>query len=95
MDLETNKIIIDTILPYNPKEIAVFGSYARGEMRPDSDIDIMIDVRKDVTLLDLGGVYMELVEKLNRNVDLVTKGGVHTILKKYIERDLISIYREV
>lgn len=95
MDAKTNKIIIDTILPYHPKEICVFGSYARNEMDSESDIDIMVDLGPNVSLLDLGGIYMDLVEKLNLNVDLITKEGINEIFRKYIERDLISIYREI
>jgi len=94
MDAKTNKIIIDTIMPYKPKEIGVFGSYARNEMRPDSDIDIMVDLHNDVSLFDLGGLYMDLCERLQAKIDLVTKGGINEIFKEYIERDLISIYNE-
>ncbi|QCX02230.1 hypothetical protein FGM00_19700 [Aggregatimonas sangjinii] len=49
MDTRINKIIIDTLLPFKPKEISVFGSYARNEMRPDSDIDIMVDLDRSVS----------------------------------------------
>ncbi len=94
MNAETNKIIIDTILPYKPLEKGVFGSYARNEMSPDSDIDIMVDLRYDISLLDLGGLYMDLSEKLKSKIDLVTKGGINEVFKKYIENDLIFIYRE-
>lgn len=94
MNAETNKIIIDTIMPYKPKEIGVFGSYARNEMGANSDIDIMVDLSEDISLLDLGGLYMDLTEKLKSKIDLVTKGGINEVFKKYIENDLISIYRE-
>ena len=93
MNVEINKIIIETILPFNPREISVFGSYARNEMQRDSDIDIMVDLDETVSLLDLGGLYMDLSEKLQRKIDLVTKNGVNEIFKDYIERDLISIYK--
>jgi len=94
MDATTNKIIIDTVLPYKPKTIGVFGSYARSEMGPDSDIDIMVDLDKDISLFDLGGLYMDLSENLKKKIDLVTKGGINEVFKKYIEQDLILIYRE-
>ncbi|SDD84607.1 hypothetical protein SAMN05421636_10293 [Pricia antarctica] len=44
MDAEINKIIIETILPFNPREISVFDSYARNEMNSDSHIDSMVDL---------------------------------------------------
>lgn len=55
MNKETNKIIIETILPFKPREIGVFGSYGRHEMLFDSDIDIMVNLDDNVSLLDLGG----------------------------------------
>lgn len=93
MNPEINKIIIDTILPFKPREIGVFGSYARNEMHSDSDIDIMVDLDETVSLLDLGGLYMDLTEKLQSKIDLVTKKGVNEVFRDYIERDLISIYK--
>lgn len=93
MNADINKIIIETILPFKPREICVFGSYARNEMHTDSDIDIMVDVDDTVSLFDLGGLYMDLSEKLESKIDLVTKGGVNDIFRDYIEHDLISIYK--
>lgn len=81
-------------MPYKPKAIGVFGSYARNEMKPDSDIDIMVDLDDNVSLFDLGGLYMDLSENLKKKIDLVTKGGINEVFKKYIEQDLILIYRE-
>lgn len=92
MNAEINKIIIETLLPFNPKQISVFGSYARGEMNEDSDIDILINVDYNISLLDLGGAYMDLTDSLNRKIDLILKGGIGPILKPYIEKDLIEIY---
>ncbi|WP_034259312.1 nucleotidyltransferase family protein [Aequorivita capsosiphonis] len=92
MNPEINKIIIETLLPFDPIQISVFGSYARGEMNDDSDIDILLDVDYNLSLLDLGGAYMDLKEKLNRKIDLVLKCGIRTSFGRYIEKDLIEIY---
>ncbi len=92
MDAEINKIIIETLLPFNPKQICVFGSYARGEMNDESDIDILVDVDENVSLLDLGGAYMDLKDSLNRSIDLILKGGISPVFKPYIEKDLTEIY---
>ena len=92
MNAETNKIIIETLLPFKPKQICVFGSYARGEMNDESDIDIFVDFPKGITYFDIGGIYMDLVERLKRKVDLVSKGGLNPTFRPYIENDLIEIY---
>lgn len=54
----------------------VFGSAARGDDRPDSDIDILVDALPGTTLFDLGGLMEELKELLGVKVDLVTTGEV-------------------
>ncbi len=92
MDPEINKIIIETLLPFKPKQICVFGSYARGEMNEDSDIDILVDFPEGVTYLDIGGIYMDLMEKLKIKIDLVSKGGLNPLFKPYIDKDIIEIY---
>lgn len=92
MSPEINKIIIDTLLPFQPTQISVFGSYARGEMTDESDIDILVDFPKGITYLDIGGLYMDLTEKLSRKIDLVTKAGLKPEFQPNIEKDLIEIY---
>ncbi|MDP2687820.1 MAG: nucleotidyltransferase domain-containing protein [Aequorivita sp.] len=92
MNAEINKIIIETLLPFKPKQICVFGSYARGEMNDQSDIDILLDVDEQISLLELGGAYMDLKDSLNRGIDLILKGGISPVFKPYIEKDLTEIY---
>src|SRR5690554_1681425 len=92
MDPKINKIIIQTLLPFRPKQICVFGSYARGEMDEDSDIDILVDLDPNISLLDLGGAYMDLKEALNRKIDLLLKSGLSPVFKSYIGKDLTEIY---
>jgi predicted nucleotidyltransferase len=67
--------------------MAVFGSAARGEQRPDSDVDIMVefDTSKDYDLLELAE---ELQQLLQRRVDLVVRKGVRPWYMATIERDL-------
>lgn len=94
MNPEINKIIIETLLPFKPKQICVFGSYARGEMNEDSDIDILIDVPYDISYLDLGEAYSVLEEKLKRKIDLLFKDSLSSIFKPYILKDSIEIYHD-
>jgi len=67
--------------------MAVFGSAARGEQGPDSDVDIMVefDTTKDYDFLELAE---ELQELLKRKVDLVVRKGVRPWYMATIERDL-------
>ncbi len=70
--------------------MAVFGSAARGEQRPDSDVDIMVefDTSKDYDFLELAE---ELQHLLQRKVDLVVRKGVRPWYMATIERDLRSV----
>ena len=70
----------------------IFGSYARGEEKKKSDIDIVIQVRKKTfSLLDLIGLEMELKKKLRKNVDLLTYNGLNRLLKERILLEEVRI----
>lgn len=67
--------------------VRVFGSVARGEDTPKSDIDFLVDLEKGRTLLDLGGAFVKLQELLGRKVDIVTKRGLHWYLREKILKE--------
>lgn len=94
MNSEINRIIIETLLPFKPKQICVFGSYARGEMTEESDIDILIDVPYNISYLDVGTAYNVLEDKLKRRIDLLFKDSLSSIFKPYILKDSIEIYHD-
>ncbi|MBI2650733.1 nucleotidyltransferase family protein [Candidatus Woesearchaeota archaeon] len=87
------KKIISVLKRNNVVRAGIFGSYARGESKKGSDIDILIKVRKGkkFSLFDLVGLQMELEEKLGKKVDLLTYNGISPYLKKYILEDEIKI----
>ncbi len=57
---------------YGIPKVYLFGSYARGEANEESDIDLLIDAQNIKGLFELGGVYADLGEALNKEIDLVT-----------------------
>ncbi|MBQ4483441.1 MAG: nucleotidyltransferase family protein [Prevotella sp.] len=71
----------------------LFGSFARGEQRPDSDVDILVvlDHSRPVGL-EFFGMYEDLKELLGRNVDLVTERSLASFARKSVERDRRLIY---
>lgn len=85
---EHQQQIINTLSKFEPRKIGIFGSYARGEESTDSDLDILVDFKKNVNLLDLVGLEQELSELLGVKVDLVTERSVNPRLKDYIQQDL-------
>ena len=89
--LKTIKSRIIPILRKNGVARAgIFGSYARGEQKKNSDIDILILPPKGIGFRFVG-IQLELEEKLKRKVDLVSYNGISPYLKKYILKDEIKI----
>jgi predicted nucleotidyltransferase len=79
---------------YRVRELAVFGSAARGEMRADSDIDLLVDFQPDAAggLLEYAGLMLELSELLHRQVDLVEREGLKPLLRKAVVSEARTIY---
>ncbi len=76
-------------------ELAMFGSAARGELRPDSDIDLMVTFAADaeLSLFDFADMQRELAQILGRDVDLVQRGTIRNPFRlRSIERDLTVVY---
>ncbi|MBU0681461.1 MAG: nucleotidyltransferase family protein [Proteobacteria bacterium] len=69
---------------YGARNVRVFGSVARGEEEADSDIDILVELDEGRSLLDLGGLLMDLQKLLGRKVDVVTEKGLHWYIKDKI-----------
>ena len=90
---EINNAIINYLDNYNPERIGIFGSFARQEETPESDIDILVKFHDTISLLELVKIERELSEILGKKVDLVTEPALkNTKLKKYIFNDLKIIY---
>jgi len=69
----------------------IFGSYARGEAKKKSDIDILVEFRGRKSLFDLAGVELELEKALGKPVDLLTYNSVHPLLKESILKEEVQI----
>lgn len=85
-------IIIETLKPYNPKRIGLFGSVARNEETSFSDIDILYSFNSPISLFGLVDIQSDLQKNLHREVDLVSENAIHHLLKKNIFNDLKVIY---
>ncbi|MFA4860957.1 nucleotidyltransferase family protein [Methanoregula sp.] len=79
----------DLTARYKVRTIGVFGSFARREARPDSDVDILVDFKEDADLFDLIELSQYLEEKIGRHVDLATPGALRPELRDGIYRDVV------
>ncbi|WP_105429091.1 nucleotidyltransferase family protein [Neorhizobium sp. T6_25] len=83
--LEKNREAIrEAATRFNAANPRVFGSVARGEDGPESDIDILVDALPGTTLFDLGGLQDTLETLLQVKVDLVTSGGIRNSMRDRI-----------
>jgi len=90
----TNKMddkIIDKLTyilkKHGVKKIKIFGSYARGEQRDTSDLDVIVEFEKRKSLLELVGIEQELEDALGIKVDLLTRASISPYLIERIEKE--------
>ncbi len=76
---------------YGARNVRVFGSVARGDDGPDSDVDFLVDMEPGRSLLDMGGLLMDLREMLGRNVDVVTERGLKTRIRDRVLEEAIPL----
>lgn len=72
--------------------MGVFGSYARGEATSKSDIDLLVEFKRQKSLMELVSIERELSEKTGVKVDLLTEKSVSPHILGYVKKDLKVIY---
>jgi predicted nucleotidyltransferase len=72
---------------YKVKSIAIFGSYARGEQKETSDIDILVEFYKTPDLIEFVDLKYYLEDILGIKVDLVTKNALHPMIREEVLKD--------
>ncbi|MDO8446565.1 MAG: nucleotidyltransferase family protein [Deltaproteobacteria bacterium] len=87
--------IKQTVLPilrhHGAKRAGLFGSLVREEMTEGSDIDILVELSKDLSLLDFVGIKLEIEERLGKKVDLVEYDTLKPLLKDRILKEEVRI----
>lgn len=76
---------------YPIRELGVFGSYARDEPRPESDLDILVTFDRAVTLFDLVRLENELTDRLGVDVDLVTRNSLKPRIGSRVDQDVVFV----
>jgi uncharacterized protein len=69
------------------KKVSLFGSYARGEQKKDSDIDVVVDFTTPKSLLQLVRIEADVSAELGVKVDLLTRGAVSPYLSSAVSKD--------
>lgn len=71
--------------------VKVFGSFARNQVRPDSDLDLLIEAGSATTPFFPGGLIADLEEKLGRKVDVVEDAALHHLLRDRIRAEAVPL----
>jgi len=90
--------ILPVLLPHGVRSIALFGSVVRGEDTPESDIDILVELKEPGERPALGlrwfGLEEELSRLLGREVELVSVRALSPYIRPYVEKEKVVIYEE-
>lgn len=86
--------LVDICRRYQVRELSIFGSAARGDMRPDSDVDFLVDFLPDadIDLVDYAGMMLDLSQLLGRKVDLVSKNGLKPRIRASVLEEARLLY---
>jgi uncharacterized protein len=76
---------------HGASNVRVFGSVARGDAHPDSDLDFVVDFDAGRSLMDHGELVMDLEEALGRRVDVVSAGGLRDRFRDRILADAVPL----
>lgn len=88
---EQRRQILAIAQKYGAYNVRIFGSVARGEARPDSDIDFLVEMEPGRSLFDLGGLLYELRSLLGVEVDVVTEKGLRARIREQVLRDAVPL----
>jgi uncharacterized protein len=88
---EKREAILCICAKHGARNVRVFGSVARGEADEQSDIDLLVDMEPGRSLLDLGGLLMDLQSLLGQNVDVVTERGLKPRIRERVLAEAVAL----
>ena len=92
---EIKEKISPILRAYGIRKASVFGSVSRGEERPDSDVDLLVELGPEsMDLIEYIGLKHKLEDTLDKDVDLVTEGNINRHMEPYIRPELKIIYEQ-
>ena len=83
--------ILQTARKYGAYNVRVFGSVARGEADEKSDIDLLVDMEKGRSLLDLAGLLVDLEDLLGCKIDVVTEKGLRERIRERVLKEAVAL----
>ena len=84
-------LILELAAKHGARNVRVFGSVSRGDAGPQSDVDILVDLEPGRSMMDLGGLLMDLQDLLGRKVDVVTEKGLHWYIRDKVLKEAVRL----
>lgn len=88
---EKRQEILRLAQAHGASNIRVFGSVARGEEGPESDLDLLVEMKPECSLLDLISLWQDLEDLLGHKVDVITEGGISPYLRDHIHAEAVPL----
>lgn len=88
---EKRQEVLELAAKHGAKNVRLFGSVARGEADSASDIDFLVEFESGRSLLDLGGLVMDLQELLGREVDVLTEKGLRARIRERVLKEAVPL----
>lgn len=88
---EKREDIVTIAARHGVKNVRLFGSVARGEDRPDSDVDLLVDAGPTTSSWFPAGLILDLEEILGRPVEIVTDKGLNPLIKERILQEAVPL----
>jgi len=88
---EKREEILQIATKHGAKTVRIFGSVARGEADAASDLDFLVEMEPGRSLLDLGGLLMELQDLLGCRVDVVTEKGLRERIRERVLKEAVAL----
>ena len=76
---------------YGAHDVRIFGSVARSETTESSDVALIVRFDPERTLMDHGGLVMDLMELLGVKVDVISEGGMRDRFRKHVMREAVPL----
>ncbi len=88
---ELPALIVPILRRFNVLAASLFGSAARGDARPDSDVDLLVEYARGTTLFDVAELKLELEEALGRKVDLASAAALKPRIREQVLREQVRL----
>jgi predicted nucleotidyltransferase len=88
---EQRETILRVAAKHGATQVRLIGSVARGDARPDSDVDLLVMWQQGTSLLDQAALKLELEGLLGRKVDIASDGWVKPSIRESVYRDAIVL----